>query len=312
MVTQPRRLPCVSVSRRINQVTGMDIAGWKYAGAEHNARNPILFITDGLLKEKLLRDAAFLASNNGKRLVIFLDEVHERGINVDLTLALLAKLLHEQPSLLPTIKIIISSATLDPSVLQPLRTQVKGLVVNDFSWFGSANTIHPITEHYDAHGSVIQKVLELKSKLTLNQQLLVFLPSSELIKEVRLGLEALHIQVAELSAQQQPSVQQELLLHSVVFLSTNIAETSLTFPSLRFVIDSGLTNLSVFNPAIKSYELKVAPAAHSTLKQRKGRLGRTQPGGTFVRCTIASHEAAKVIFVAFSFVFLLCRLLWAV
>ena len=125
IVTQPRRLPCKLISKRVNETMTIDtnhhaekLAGWAVSGAERNPQAKILYLTDGLLKERLLYDENFITNNTqlNKSIVFFIDEVHERSVNIDLCLALLARLLTIKPELKSKIKIIISSATLDSSV----------------------------------------------------------------------------------------------------------------------------------------------------------------------------------------------------
>ena len=130
IVTQPRRLPCTLISQRVNETMTTDsnphaekLAGWAVSGDERNPRAKILYLTDGLLKERLLNDKNFITNdiNVNKSIVIFIDEVHERSVNIDLCLALLARKLAYNPALANKLKVIISSATLDASVPKLFR-----------------------------------------------------------------------------------------------------------------------------------------------------------------------------------------------
>ncbi|CAF4783376.1 unnamed protein product, partial [Rotaria socialis] len=122
LVTQPRRLPCTSICDRVNSTMTSNedserIAGWAVSGDEHDIKSPILYLTDGLLKEQLLHDEDLITDQTklNKSIVFFLDEIHERSINIDLCLALLVRLLTKKPYLQSKMKLVISSATLDSS-----------------------------------------------------------------------------------------------------------------------------------------------------------------------------------------------------
>ncbi len=113
IVTQPRRLPCTSISQRVNSMVNDDISGWAVSGNEENVQAKILYVTDGLLKERLLNDEKLITKNTtlNKSVIFFIDEVHERSVNIDLCLALFARLLKLDPDLKTKMKVIISSAT---------------------------------------------------------------------------------------------------------------------------------------------------------------------------------------------------------
>jgi HrpA-like RNA helicase len=90
-----------------------DISGWAVSGNEENVQAKILYVTDGLLKERLLNDEKLITKNTtlNKSVIFFIDEVHERSVNIDLCLALFARLLKLDPDLKTKMKVIISSAT---------------------------------------------------------------------------------------------------------------------------------------------------------------------------------------------------------
>ncbi|CAF1071647.1 unnamed protein product [Rotaria sp. Silwood1] len=116
IVTQPRRLPCTLICQRVNEtMTSVKdpflekLAGWAVSGAERNPRAKILYVTDGLLKECLLYDENFITRNTqlNKSIIFFIDEVHERSVNINHCLALLARMLSINPALKSKMKIII-------------------------------------------------------------------------------------------------------------------------------------------------------------------------------------------------------------
>lgn len=270
VVTQPRRLPCTLISKRVEETFGEGISGWAVSGKEENSTNPVLYVTDGLLKEKLFFEIP-------KYDIIVLDEIHERGINMDTCIALLANLFIKNPQL--KLKIILSSATLDPIIKNFFENvnSLKGKIL-DFD-IPVKNVFH-VNIHKEIGANPITKVIELYKKKEREEQILCFMPSvkdvreaSQLFSELTGGSKAY-----SLYAQQSPNQQKNFLKHGSVFFSTNIAETSLTFPHLRYVVDTGKINISVLDQEKKWNKLKEILAPKSTIQQRKGRLGRTMPG----------------------------------
>ncbi|CAF2046513.1 unnamed protein product [Rotaria magnacalcarata] len=288
IVTQPRRLPCSLISSRVNKTmtaeanpNGENLAGWAVSGDEYNPRAKILYLTDGLLKERLLNDERFITDNTSvnKSIVIFIDEVHERSVNIDLCLALIARMLTNNKSLSNKIKIIISSATLHPSVPKVFQG-IKNLKLIEFT-IPSMGTLYPVKQFKRPNANILNIVQELYNKRRRQDQILCFVNSaSEVNQCCRLLAEiSQNTIVAYPLVQSQSSVaQQEYLEKGSVFFSTTVAETSLTFPSLKYVVDTGMINIPVYDIQCKRTILKEIPAAESTIKQRLGRLGRTQPG----------------------------------
>ena len=288
IVTQPRRLPCQLICQRVNVTMTPEVgnsteklAGWAVSGSERNPQAKVLYLTDGLLKERLLYDDNFLTNHTqlNKSVVFFIDEVHERSVNIDLCLALLARLLTVKPELKSKMKVIVSSATLDPSVPALFR-QIPNAGLAEFR-MPNMGTLHPVTKVARPNENVLDIVQELSKKRKRHDQILCFVSSvadvnqcCKLIGEISRGTIVAH----PLVQSQHPNVQQSNIEHGTVFFSTTVAETSLTFPSLRYVVDSGMINTPVYDFESKRTVLKEVRAAESTIKQRLGRLGRTQPG----------------------------------
>jgi HrpA-like RNA helicase len=280
IVTQPRRLPCSLISQRVNSMVNDDISGWAVSGMEKNVQAKVLYVTDGLLKERLMNDENFITKNTqlNKSVVFMIDEVHERSVNIDLCLALFARLLELNPELKTKIKVIISSATLDPSVPQ-LYKQIPGCSLIDFQL--TLSTLYPVTFNRVPKENILDLVQKLYSKRIRNDQILCFVGSThdvfencELLKKIT--REAI---VAYPLVQSQSAVDQEKYIQQgTVFFSTTVAETSLTFPCLKYVIDTGVINMPIYDLNLERTELKEIKAAQSTTKQRLGRLGRTQSG----------------------------------
>ncbi|CAF1174161.1 unnamed protein product [Adineta ricciae] len=285
IVTQPRRLPCQLICKRVNQTMGDDseslknpIAGWAVSGTERHPDAAIVYLTDGLLKERLLYDSNLISTQTklNKSVVFFIDEVHERSVNIDLCLALLARTLTTQPELKTKIKVVVSSATLDASV--PRLFSKIGLAEFQMPQMG---TLYKVTEIARPNESPIDIIQELCKKRKRHEQILCFVSS---VGEVTQSCKQINeisretIVAYPLIQSQHPNVQQDYIEHGTVFFSTTIAETSLTFPCLKYVVDTGMINIPMYDFQSKRTVLKEIPAAHSTIKQRLGRLGRTQPG----------------------------------
>lgn len=286
IVTQPRRLPCSSICKRVNETmmakkTEAKLAGWAVSGLEYNAQARILYLTDGLLKERLLHDGNFIRNETKmvKPVVFFIDEVHERSVNIDLCLALIARLLTENPHVQSKVKIIISSATLDSSVPKLFR-QIPQLKVDEFK-MPMLGTLHPVAIFKRPNQNILDLVQELCKKRQRHDQILCFVSSvaevnqcCKLLEEITHGtIVAFPLIQSQSAIEQEKNIEQGSL-----FFSTTVAETSLTFPSLKYVIDTGMINIPVYDPATKQTTLKEIRAAESTIKQRLGRLGRTKPG----------------------------------
>ena len=288
IVTQPRRLPCQLICKRVNETMMIDkgisankLAGWAVSGADKNPQAKVLYLTDGLLKERLLYDQNLITNHTelDKSVVFFIDEVHERSVNIDLCLALLSRLLSTKPELRTKVKVIVSSATLDASVPNLFRRVLHG-DITEFE-MPQMGTRYPVRSIPRPNENVLDIVLQLYKKRQRRDQILCFVSSvsevnqcCRLIGEMSRG----SIVAYPLVQSQHPNVQQTNIEHGTLFFSTTLAETSLTFPSLKYVVDTGMINIPVYDIQSKRTILQEVRAAESTLKQRLGRLGRTQPG----------------------------------
>jgi len=258
-----------------------DISGWAVSGNQENVQAKILYVTDGLLKERLLNDESLITKNTtlNKSVIFFIDEVHERSVNIDICLALFARLLKLDPDLKTKMKVIISSATLDASV-PTLFKNIPRCSLTEFN-LTSLSTLYKVTTIPAPDKNILDLVQELYSKRIRNEQILCFVSSTQeahencrLLKTITRGA----IIAYPLVQSQSAIDQQKYIEEGTVFFSTTVAETSLTFPCLKYVIDTGLINMPVYNLQIERTELTEIKAAESTTKQRLGRLGRTQPG----------------------------------
>ena len=271
------------------------LAGWCVSNAGSNQNAKVLYLTDGLLKERLLKDDNFITAHTQlhKSVVFFIDEVHERSVNIDLCLALLARLLTTKPELKTKMKVIISSATLNSSVPDLFRKIPQaGLATFQMPQMG---TLHHVETILRPNENVLDIVQELCKKRKRHDQILCFVSSvSEvnecvrLINEISRGTIVAH----PLVQTQSTDAQQEYIEYGTVFFSTTIAETSLTFPSLKYVVDTGMINTPIYDVDSKRTILKEIRAAESTIKQRRGRLGRTQPGEYYALYSFKAEDLA--------------------
>ncbi|CAF3114296.1 unnamed protein product [Rotaria socialis] len=190
IVTQPRRLPCSLISSRVNKTmtaeaspNGEKLAGWVVSGDEYNPRAKILYLTDGLLKERLLNDERFITDNTSvnKSIVIFIDDVHERSVNIDLCLALIARMLTNNKLLSNKIKVIISSATLHPSVPK-LFQGIKHLKLTEFT-IPSMGTLYPVKQFKRPNANILNIVQELYNKRRRQDQILCFVNSASKVNQ---------------------------------------------------------------------------------------------------------------------------------
>jgi hypothetical protein len=287
-VTQPRRLPCRSIAKRVDNTFSVPLCGWMMANESVHNDRPIIYVTEGLLREWLqacLPGASSQAAFDFD--VLVLDEVHERSWNMDLCVGLLAALMVEWKKRGRTVKIILASATIDTEVLRPFESLKPHIKVAHFSLEMQAP--FPVRETVCLQENPVQLAMDLFRKKQRLDQILVFLPTVPEVREaVSLFNSMTNTTSYGLFANQTATEQNEFIANGSVFFSTNIAETSLTFPHLRYVIDTGTTNESRFQPTTGLVDLLTDDAPRSALQQRKGRLGRTQQGDYY-----ALYDPAK-------------------
>lgn len=275
-VTQPRRLACSSIAARVNTTMGR-IAAWAVAGTRSNidCNTRLMYVTDGLLRQLLqffeveLLDEAFLSSRG---IIFFIDEVHERSISIDLCLAFLANLL--QNELHSKVKIVLSSATLDSFVERLFEH-------NDYHKLDIPTpfSLYPVTIHRSWNQNMFDLIEQLHNECKRDEQILCFVKSnSEVTECIALLSQLKNLQAYPLTESQSPIEQQKIILERRIFFSTTVAQTSLTFPSLKYVIDTGLINIPVYDITTDTTVLTEHLASKMTIIQRMGRLGRTVPG----------------------------------
>lgn len=287
--TQPRRLAARALGARIAEELSQSIGGTvgfrvRFADRVSDATRLVL-MTDGLLLAELSSDPLLRRYDT-----VIVDEAHERSLNVDLLLGVLKRLLPRRPDL----KLIVTSATLDVERVSQFFDHAPVVAVS--------GRTHPIEVRYteapadaqdqadaedpDLPAAVLQAYQEIAAEPGAigNGDVLVFLPGEREIRDVgevlerelQSSVEVLAL-YSRLSWEQQSKIFQRGSRRRVV-LATNVAETSITVPGIRAVIDTGLARVSRYSPRNRLQRLPIEPVSRASAEQRKGRCGRLGPG----------------------------------
>lgn len=282
--TQPRRLAARAVASRIADELGVALGesvGYQVRFTDRvSADTHIKLMTDGVLLSEVQRDR-FL--NRYDTLII--DEAHERSLNIDFLLGYLKQLLPKRPDL----KVIITSATIDVEKFSEHFQQAPVIAVSGRTypvelWYRPiADT--ETTDHYDGIVAAIDEIQQYEQKSGHREgDILVFCSGESDIREAARQLHRATIPdlevlplYAKLSVQQQNRIFQRHRRRRII-LSTNIAETSITVPGIRYVIDTGYARISRYSIRHKIQRLPIEPISQASANQRKGRCGRLSAG----------------------------------
>ncbi|HUR60567.1 MAG TPA: helicase-related protein, partial [Opitutaceae bacterium] len=301
--TQPRRVAALSISRRVAEELGVEwggLVGCKIRFNDQTSRGTVIkFLTDGMLLAEVQGDPLLAEYDT-----IIIDEAHERSLNIDFLLGHLRQLRHTRRDL----KVIITSATIDtaafsaafddaPVVLVEGRTFPVEVIYAPLDELGrdyaendeneekadasavasaKAEALHYIDGAVEAVGRILRD--------STGGDVLVFLPSERDIREVGELLEGRRLRDTEIVPLfgRLSNVEQQRVFASTqrrkIVLATNIAETSLTIPGIRFVVDTGLARFSRYSPQARTRRLPIEPVSQSSAEQRKGRAGRVEAG----------------------------------
>jgi ATP-dependent helicase HrpA len=288
--TQPRRIAARTVAERIAEEIGSPLGetvGYQVRFTDHSSRDTLVkLMTDGILLAELQHDRLL-----SKYDTIIIDEAHERSLNVDFLLGYLKQLLPRRPDL----KVVITSATIDP---QRFSEHFDGAPVIEVS-----GRTYPVEVRYrplveepledeegeplvrDQTEAIVAAVQELVREGP--GDILVFLPGEREIRDTAdvLGKVATRPVdsfdvvplYARLSSAEQHRVFEPHGRRRVV-LATNVAETSLTVPGIRYVVDTGLARISRYSVRTKVQRLPIEPVSQASANQRAGRCGRVEAG----------------------------------
>lgn len=280
--TQPRRIAARSVAMRIAEELNTELGGVVGYKVRFNdqisEQTQVKLMTDGILLAEIQTDR-FL--NQYDTLII--DEAHERSLNNDFILGYLKQLLPRRPDL----KVIITSATIDVERFSRHFNNAPIIEVSGRT-FPVEVRYRPIVELNDEEGEQdqLQGILNAVDELQAEGRgdILIFLSGEREIRDTAEALEKQHLKhteilplFARLSAQEQNKIFHPSGLNRIV-LATNVAETSLTVPGIKYVIDPGTARISRYSYRTKVQRLPIEPISQASANQRKGRCGRVSEG----------------------------------
>ncbi|QWD84372.1 ATP-dependent RNA helicase HrpA [Polynucleobacter sp. MWH-P3-07-1] len=294
--TQPRRIAATATAKRIAQELGTPIGvdvGYQVRFADKTSPGAsIKLMTDGILLAETQRDPQLRAYDT-----LIIDEAHERSLNIDFLLGYLRQLLPKRPDL----KLIITSATIDANrFAEHFALGGKPAPVIEVS-----GRLFPVEQRYapleiNEGKKESKEVLDIPDAVAqaINQvwregasgagDVLVFLPGereirdcAEVLRKDHVLQQRFHPEILSLFARQSVAEQERVFSSGNgrrIILTTNVAETSLTVPNIRYVIDSGLARVKRYSYRNKVEQLQVEPISQAAANQRAGRCGRVSDG----------------------------------
>ncbi|QKW08000.1 ATP-dependent RNA helicase HrpA [Streptomyces sp. NA04227] len=286
--TQPRRLAARTVAERVAQELDSPLGeavGWKVRFTDQVGGSTFVkLMTDGILLAEIQTDRELRAYDT-----IIIDEAHERSLNIDFLLGYLAQLLPRRPDL----KVVITSATIDPERFSRHFGAAPIVEVSGRTYPVEVR-YRPLLEEDSAESDrdQITAIVDAVDELSREPRgdILVFLSGEREIRDTADALEKKyrHTQgmpgateilplYARLSHAEQHRVFQAHQGRRIV-LATNVAETSLTVPGIKYVIDPGTARISRYSHRTKVQRLPIEPVSQASANQRKGRCGRTSDG----------------------------------
>jgi ATP-dependent helicase HrpA len=288
--TQPRRIAARSVAERIAEEVGRPLGetvGYQVRFTDHSSRDTLVkLMTDGILLAELQHDRMLSAYDT-----LIIDEAHERSLNIDFILGYLKQLLPRRPDL----KVVITSATIDPQRFSAHFSDAPIVEVSGRTYPVEIRYRPLVEEAYDdEEGETVvrdqtEAIVDAVRELTAEGpgDILVFLPGEREIRDTADVLSKLTTRPADafdvvplyarLSSAEQHKVFERHSRRRVV-LATNVAETSLTVPGIRYVVDAGLARISRYSLRTKVQRLPIEPVSQASANQRSGRCGRVEAG----------------------------------
>ncbi|MBF4333983.1 ATP-dependent RNA helicase HrpA [Vibrio anguillarum] len=278
--TQPRRLAARSVASRIAQEMETELGGFVGYKVRFNdqisEQTQIKLMTDGILLAEIQHDR-FLNQYD----TIIIDEAHERSLNIDFILGYLKELLPRRPDL----KVIITSATIDP---ERFSNHFSGAPIIEVSGrtYPVDTRYRPLLGEEDADRDQLEGIFEAVDELCAEGlgDILIFMNGEREIRDTADALSKRNLRdteivplYARLSAGEQNKIFQPHIGRRIV-LATNVAETSLTVPGIKYVIDPGTARISRYSYRTKVQRLPIEPISQASANQRKGRCGRVEEG----------------------------------
>ncbi len=286
--TQPRRIAATTVAHRIAEELGEKIGqsvGYKIRFKDKTRHDSFIKImTDGILLAETLSDPYLNEYDT-----IIVDEAHERSLNIDFVLGILKKLIKRRKEL----KLIITSATID--------TEKFSKAFNHAPVIEVSGRMYPVDIRYlpvnpefkkqkqQENDDLTHVEMTADAVDTINRRgqygdILVFMPTEQDIRETCELLEGRNYKntfIYPLFARLPASEQSKIFAHPKgrkIIVATNVAETSITIPGIRYVVDTGLARISKYSPGSRTTALPVMHISRSSADQRKGRCGRVEDG----------------------------------
>lgn len=286
-ITQPRRIAATSLARYVADQCKTPLGSFVGYKVRFNERvsqdTKIKFMTDGVLLRELEHDRLLRRYD-----VVIIDEAHERSLNIDFLLGYMRMILPKRPDL----RLIISSATIDSPLFS--RAFHGAPVINvpgrtfpvDISYMpvdkedGAAREETAATDYVSAAVRVVREIVDTQPR----GDVLMFMPTERDI------IEAKDILYKSLESRccllplfgRMPLADQQNIFKPLdrqkIVIATNIAETSLTVPDIRYVVDTGLARIKKYDPASRITRLPVEPISQASAQQRAGRSGRVRDG----------------------------------
>ena len=281
--TQPRKVAAISLAKHVSTEMGVALGqtlGYKTGLRGSNSeKTKVLYMTDHTLLNECIADPTF-----SKYSCLIIDEAHERSLSTDLLLAFIKKCLPKRPDL----KVIITSATIDPKIFDeyfggncPIISVPGRTYPVDIVWNPLKSDKSPLDRNYVSDSVNIACQLHEREP---SGDILVFLTSAAEIDRAcqsttdKLGNSALVLPLhGKLPPEEQQKVFQVDDQRKIVF-ATNVAETSVTIPGVKYIVDTGLAKELCFDPKKNMNSLEVRVISKSSAEQRKGRAGRTSAG----------------------------------
>ncbi len=278
--TQPRRIAAVAVADRVAaELRDKRLVGYKIRFRDRTSADTLIkFMTDGVLLAETRQDRELRRYDT-----LIIDEAHERSLNIDFLLGYLKTLLRRRPDL----KLIISSATIDTEKFSSHFDRAPVIQVSGRT-FPIAMEYCPPAEADQGEGEsyvepAVRETIRLAAEPAAGD-ILVFMPTE---RDIRDSVEMLRKQLAgqalvlplfgRLQAADQRKIFQPARLRKII-VATNVAETSITVPGIRSVVDTGLARLARYNVRAGTTSLRVTRISQASCEQRAGRCGRTGPG----------------------------------
>ncbi len=279
--TQPRRIAARAIAQRLAQELGTHVGGAVGYQVRFNERTGpdtrVKLMTDGILLRELEHDRRLRRYDT-----IIIDEAHERSLNIDFLLGVLTRIVPERPDL----RVVITSATIDPQRFATFFGGAPIIEVSGRSYPVEVRYRPLIGEEDDEELTLPEGIVAAIRELDhdVRDDVLVFLPGEKQIRDAAeaigkarfMNTEVLPL-YARLSTRDQERIFEKHGARRIV-LATNVAETSLTVPGIRHVVDSGLARISRYSVRGKVQRLPIEKISQASADQRKGRAGRERDG----------------------------------